>query len=135
MSRDRPTELPRAVPDKVMSRHELRETRRRAELDQLKSFSGPAFMGYLAQVFTRGNLKRAPAFIRRGYEADIVERLGEFFRDRPWRQRHRRSGATHKERLKMQRAAAQRTHRERAAGSAARPHTEEGGHTVRSPSA
>lgn len=80
--------------------HEEREKRRREELEGLKKFSGPGFMGNLMANFSRGKV-RAPQFIRRGYEANIVDELRDFFAARPWRPASRRSGSTWKERQMM----------------------------------
>lgn len=87
MNRDRPNELPRALPDVRRRQHKEREERRREELKRLKAFSGPGFMGYLGATFSRGKLSRGPQFIRPGYESGIVDDLREFYerRPRPWR--------------------------------------------------
>ncbi len=111
MSRERPIPAPRAVPDEKRGlSHSItaRKERAVAEAARLKSFSGPGFIGYLGATFSRGRLERAPQFIRRGHEANIVDELNDFYaaRPRPWRPASRSScRPTHKERLKMQRQA------------------------------
>jgi hypothetical protein len=109
MSRERPTEQLRAVPDaqRGMKPHiDARKERQRNEIEALKGFSGAGFMGWLGATFSRGPLKRAPQFIRRSYESGIVDDLNDFYaaRPRPWRPRSRDScKPTFKERLKAQR--------------------------------
>lgn len=77
-----------------------RKDRQRAQAERLKSFSGAGFMGYLFATFSKGPAeKRAgPQFIRRGYEASIIEELREFFIGRGWRPARCRPKITHKER-------------------------------------
>lgn len=115
MSRERPPPAPSRPPNQAeikqasakLDAHAAREGRRRAEAEQLKQFSGPGFIGYLGATFSRGRLQRAPQFIRRGYEASIVDELRAFFIQRPWRPARCRSGMTTKERQKMLRRAEQ----------------------------
>lgn len=108
MSRDRPAVLPRAVADPVMGRERDRGLKH-AELAHLKRFSGAAFMGWLTAPFgveAKDRARLAPKFIRKGYEASIIDNLNDFYaaRPRPWRPRGRDScGPTFKERLKMRR--------------------------------
>lgn len=95
MSRDRPTEPPRVVPDVAdfkraaakLNAIEERKLRQLSDAEKLKTFSGASFMGWLGATFSRGALKRAPQFIRRGYESGIVDELNAFYarRPRPWR--------------------------------------------------
>lgn len=99
MSRERPTAAPKIVygGERLKGKAE----RQARELEQLKQFSGPRFMGGLMASFTRGKAKAMPQFIRRGYEAGIVDQVNDFYRARPWRRRADRSGATRKERQKL----------------------------------
>jgi hypothetical protein len=90
MSRERPIEPPRVVPDQqrgVNRAIEGRKQRAREALAVAMAFSGPSFMGGLMAAFSKGAAKVAPRFVRRGYEAGIVDELREFFarRPRPWR--------------------------------------------------
>lgn len=88
MSRERPAELPRTAVDEHREKFfQRREQSRRDELGRLKSFSGPGFMGGLMARLTYGRAKRMPQFLRRGYEAGIVDELNDFYarRPRPWR--------------------------------------------------
>ena len=105
MSRERPPELPRALPDQRHAHQVDREQRRREELERLKDFSGPGFMGALAARLTYGRAKRAPQFVRRGYEAGILEELRDFYarRPRPWRPARFAPKQPMKERLRLQR--------------------------------
>lgn len=89
MSRERPMPAPRVLPDaKRGVKHEsARQRRAREEVERLKQFSGPGFMGGLMATFGAGPLSKGPVFIRRGYEAGIVDELNDFYarRPRPWR--------------------------------------------------
>ncbi len=82
----------------INTRHE----RARAQLEQIKRFSGPAFMGGMMAAFSRGKEKVLPQFIRRGYESNIVEELRDFFTFKPWRPKNLRPAArTHKEQTNL----------------------------------
>lgn len=107
MSRERPSEPPRAVPDaqrgrvKQLKPHQVRE---HAELERLKAMHGSGFFGSVAGFF-QDSAPRV-SFIRRGYEASIRDNLKDFYaaRPRPWRPAtHDSCKPTHKERLKAQR--------------------------------
>jgi hypothetical protein len=103
MSRERPAEPPRAMPDAqrgIKLRRE-RQAHERAALERLGQ-QGP---GMFAQIFSAFS-GRAPQFIRRSYEGDITYNLRMFYtaRPRPWRPANRSScKPTFKERLRMQR--------------------------------
>lgn len=90
MSRERPTKLPEhrhfEAASKLIQKHDELALRRHEERERLKNFSGPGFFGGLMNLMTTG-AKAAPQFIRRGYEADILDELRDFFtrRPRPWR--------------------------------------------------
>lgn len=107
MSRERPIEPPRVVPDTQRGiKHETpSQIHAREELERLKNLQGPGIFGAFASFF-QDHMPRV-RFIRRGYEANIVDELRDFYarRPRPWRQKHRQAGATHKERLKAKRRA------------------------------
>jgi hypothetical protein len=109
MSRDRPTELPRVLPDAELrvKRETPRQREAREDLERLKATKGPGFFGALVARFgpDRPNVR----FIRAGYEAGIVDDLKDFYarRPRPWRPENCSScKPTHKERLKAQRRSA-----------------------------
>lgn len=110
MSRERPTEPLRAVPDaeRGLVKHETpRQRRAREEIERLKATHGSAFMSLLFNPFGRPKAV-GPQFIRRGYEASILDELNEFYakRPRPWRPRSNSScKPTLKERLRAQRRA------------------------------
>lgn len=112
MSRQRPAEQPQTLPDQQRgkNRHiEARKARQARELEALKRFSGAMFFGGLFEKFSTGVRTIGPKFVRRGYEADIVENLNGFYaqRPRPWRPASRSAcGSTHKERLQMRRRTA-----------------------------
>lgn len=98
MSRERPTAPPKAIPDadrgvKITARQE----RQRAELERLKAVHGPGLLaGFFNPMMRRG--MKAPSFIRRGYEANIVDELRDFFTFRSWRPKNCRPALrTHKE--------------------------------------
>jgi hypothetical protein len=87
MSRQRPNRAAKAQPSKPeRQRYEThRQRRAREDLERLKAGSGAGLLGQIA-----GRLQdKLPnvAFIRRGYEDDIVWNLQEFYarRPRPWR--------------------------------------------------
>lgn len=110
MSRERPTAPPRAIPDQDRGmKHPIQERkdRQRAQAERLKAFSGAGFMGYLFATFSKGpaEKKAGPQFIRRGYEASIVDELNDFFTWRGWRPARCRSTITHKERQRHLRRA------------------------------
>lgn len=110
MARERPTEPPRVVPDteRGLSRIQRREAEH-ANLERLKRDSGAGVFGALAASVTRRKRPPAPKFIRRGYEAGILDTLNAFYaqRPRPWRPRANDScRPTHKELLKARRRAA-----------------------------
>lgn len=110
MSRERPVEPIRTIPDAQRGmRFERGNGLKKNELEHLKSFSGAAFMGWwFSKPFDGGKKRFEPKFIRRGYEASIVDNLNDFYaaRPRPWRPRGCDScKPTFKERLKMQRRA------------------------------
>lgn len=105
MSRERPMEPPRVIPDARKPKPEThRQMHARMHLEALKREHGPGFFGALAAKF--GNTMPRVKFIRRGYEASIVDNLRDFFKGRGWRMKHQRSGATWKERMKANRRAA-----------------------------
>jgi hypothetical protein len=108
MSRERPVEPPRVIPDAQRGVRLERSGKglSKRELAHLASFSGAAFMGWLSAPFHGGKVPRAPTFIRRGYEASILDNLQDFYaqRPRPWRLKSCDScKPTFKERLKMRR--------------------------------
>lgn len=103
MSREGPTEPPRAIPDthRVGLKHESAAQRTaREDLERLKATRGPAFLAGFFNPHNRASMA-APKFIRAGYEASILDDLREFFAARPWRPKVRRSIRTHKERLNL----------------------------------
>lgn len=114
MSRERPIEPPRVVPDEQRPQRAETPSQRRSreELEQLKKGTGAGVFGSFAAAVHRRALPK-PAFIRRGYQADIGTNLKAFFtqRPRPWRYHGNDScKPTRKERLQAQRrAAAQRS--------------------------
>lgn len=88
MSRDRPTEPPRVMPDAQRGvRNETpKQQRQREEIERLKGQQGSAFLASFFNPFNRPTM-RAPQFIRRGYESGILDDLNAFYarRPRPWR--------------------------------------------------
>ncbi len=108
MSRERPIEPPRAVPDAPHGKHETQRQRAsRENLERLKKMEGPGLIGGLMAGIGQ-EITRAPRFLRRGYVEGIVDDLNDFYarHPRPWRPASRSAcGPTHKERLKMQRRA------------------------------
>lgn len=87
MGRDRPTEAPRVVPDAELGvKYETpRQKIAREEIERLKKVQGAGFFGAIAASF--GPDRPSVQFIRRGYEAGIVDELNEFYarHPRPWR--------------------------------------------------
>lgn len=107
MSRERPPEPPRVVPDvassKPLSRRQYQAIN---ELEKLKRMQGPGFFGAISRVL--GPAKPRPLFVRASYESNIVDNLRAFYsaRPRPWRPANRSScNPTFKERVKAQRRA------------------------------
>jgi hypothetical protein len=108
MSRERPIPAPRAVPDgedfkradAALNAADARQRRAREQLEALKRVQGPGLLAAFFNPFNRPNMP-APKFIRRGYEANIVDELRDFFTWRPWRPKNRRSIKTRKEHLQI----------------------------------
>lgn len=88
MSRERPAEPPKAVPDQqAMARAKAKlDEKGDADIARLKRESGAGAFGRFAGALHESmpNVR----FTRRGYEADIVPNLQAFYdqRPRPWRQ-------------------------------------------------
>lgn len=97
MSRERPGTVPSALPDAARGRkpETPNQLRARTEIARLKALQGPGLMGALGAFFAThggGGLTLPDfRFIRRGYEANIIEDLQLFYarRPRPWRPANR----------------------------------------------
>lgn len=109
MSRERPPPAPRVDPSAPASQTDYnpyseRQRRQAAERERARAISGPGAFGALDALLTTRR-RSPPQFVRRGYEASIVENLNDQMRGRGWRMRHCRAGATWKERQKARRQA------------------------------
>jgi hypothetical protein len=103
MSRERPAEPPRTVPDgeRGRKRETPKQAKARQDLEHLKRARGPAFLAPFFNPQARPRMA-GPQFLRAGYLARVLEALQEFYtrRPRPWRELHRDAcRQTHKERL------------------------------------
>jgi len=108
MSRERPTEPPRAVPDAERGKTR-RETpaqiRQREHIEALMRAKGPGLLAAIFNPYMRAGMP-APQFIRPSYERAIAEKLKAFYaaRPRPWRPAAARScRQTRKEQLNASR--------------------------------